>query len=55
MRYYVYDEEGMMMRCFQHRKEAEAYLQDGWTIQVKKIIKRDGYSVAILTLGEALI
>lgn len=53
MRYYVYDETGAMIRCFQFKHEAIAFLQDGWTIQVKQIVKRDGYSES-LSLGEAL-
>lgn len=54
MKYFVYDEDGRMMRGFQTRSEAESYVQEGWTIKFRKIVKRDGYSEALL-LGEALI
>ena len=54
MKYYVYDEDGLMIRCFQHKYEALRFMQEGWTMKVIKIVKRDGYSEA-LTLGEALI
>lgn len=54
MKYFVYDEDGMLMRGFQTRGEAEKYLQAGWTIKFRKIIKRDGYSEALM-LGEAVV
>jgi hypothetical protein len=54
MKYYVYDEDGCMIRCFRWKHEAIAFLQEGWTIQVKKVVKRDGYSEALL-MGEAWI
>jgi len=53
MKYYIYDEDNLMIRCFQHKQEALRFMQEGWTMQVKKIIKRDGYSEALI-LGEAL-
>ena len=54
VKYYVYDEDGCMIRCFRWKHEAITFLQEGWTIQVKKVVKRDGYSEALL-LGEAWI
>lgn len=54
MKYYVYDEDNKMIRCFRWKHEAIAFLQPGWSIQVKKVVKRDGYSEALL-LGEAWI
>lgn len=54
MKYFVYDEDGKMMRGFQTRGEAEKYLQPGWTIKFRQIVKRDGYSEALM-LGEALV
>ena len=54
MKYFVYDEEGNLMRSFQTKGEAERYLQEGWTIKFRQIVKRDGYSEALL-LGTALI
>jgi len=54
MKYFVYDEEGKMMRGFQHKSEADKYKQDGWTVKFRKIVKRDGYSEALM-LGEALV
>ena len=54
MKYFVYDEDGCLMRSFQTRGEAERYAQAGWTIKFIQIIKRDGYSEALM-LGEALV
>lgn len=54
MKYFVFDEEGNMMRGFQTRSEAENYAQEGWTIKYRKIVKRDGYSEALM-LGDALV
>lgn len=54
MKYYVYDEDGCMIRCFRWKHEAISFLQPGWTIKVIKIVKRDGYSEALF-LGEALV
>lgn len=54
MKYYVYDEDNKMIRCFRWKHEAIAFLQPGWSIQVKKVVKRDGYSEALL-LGKAWI
>ena len=51
MNYIVYDEEGAMIRSFQRKSEAVAFLQEGWTI--KRIIKRDGYSESMDILGES--
>ena len=53
-KYFVYDEEGNLMRSFQTKGEAERYLQDGWTIKFRQLVKRDGYSEALF-LGEALV
>lgn len=55
MKYFVYDEDGIMIRSFQTKSEAERYLQEGWTIKFRQIVKRDGYSEALLILGTALI
>ena len=55
MRYYVYDEDGAMIRCFRWKHEAIAFLQPNWTIKRVEIKKRDGYSEALVTLGAALI
>lgn len=52
MKYYVYDEDGLMIRCFQYRHEALLFVQSGWTIKFVKTEKKDGYEVA-KTLGEA--
>ena len=54
MKYFVHDEDGIMIRSFQLRREAEAFLQKGWTIKYRRIVKRDGYSEA-LSLGIALL
>ena len=51
MNYVVYDEEGKMIRSFQRKSEAVAFLQVGWTI--KRIMRRDGYSESIDILGES--
>ena len=53
MNYFVYDEEGKMIRCFQRKSEAVSFLQEGWFI--KRIVKRDGYSESFYVLGDALI
>lgn len=39
MKYYVYDEEGLMIRCFQSKSEAVAFLQPGWSYKFVKIEK----------------
>lgn len=46
MKYYVYDEDGLMIRCFQHKYEALAFVQTGWTIKFIKMEKKNGYEVA---------
>ena len=43
-----------MIRCFRWKYEANAFLQPGWTIQVRQIVKRDGYSESLI-LGDALL
>lgn len=55
MRYYVFDEEGNMMRCFRWKHEALAFLQDGWTIQFKKPQQRNLAAEMYAKLGPALI
>ena len=35
MRYWVYDEDGVLFRKFAGREEAEAFLQSGWTLYVQ--------------------
>lgn len=52
MNYFVYDEEGKMIRCFQYKREAIRFLQDGWTINF--VPQTSQYDKAI-TLGGALI
>lgn len=52
MKYYVYDEDGLMIRCFQHRYEALWFMQPGWTMKYVMLEKKDGYEVA-KTIREA--
>lgn len=52
--YEVYDEENKIIRRFNWKDEALRFLQPNWTIKVVQIVKRDGYSEALI-LGEALI
>lgn len=52
--YEVYDEEDKIIRRFNWKDEAVRFLQTGWTIKIVQIVKRDGYSEA-LVLGDALI
>lgn len=35
MRFWVYDEDGLLMRRFAYREEAERFLQDGWRLVVQ--------------------
>jgi hypothetical protein len=37
--YKVLDEDGIAIRVFPNRKEAEAFLQDGWSIVYIKKVK----------------
>ena len=52
MNYFVRDEEGKLIRCFQHKSEAKRFLQEGWTINYVPPISN--YEKAI-TLGSSLI
>lgn len=52
MKYYVYDEDGFMLRCFQHKYEALAFARSGMTIKFIKMEKKNGYEVA-KHIGEA--
>lgn len=58
MSYIIKDENGETMRIVGRQEEARQIVQArvGWTFKkvMQKIIKRDGYSEAIL-LGDALI
>lgn len=35
MRFWVYDEDGVLLRKLHSREEAEKFLQDGWRIAVQ--------------------
>lgn len=41
-RFWVYDDEGILFRKFDTKHDAEAFLQEGWTIRIqpKQIKKR---------------
>ena len=52
MKYKVVDETGMALRLFYTLKEAEAFLQDGWTIvklpRIKKKIDLTQFEDALI-------
>lgn len=51
MRYWVYDEDGVLMRKFYARADAQHYMQDGWRLVVQPkpaVVKPD-----VATYGEA--
>lgn len=52
MRYWVYDDEGKLLRKFAYKCQAQPFLQDGWTlvIQPKQRIAKP----TVETHGEAL-
>lgn len=54
--YLVYDENQDLMRVVGRQEEARHLVKshDGWSFKLRRIVKRDGYSEALL-LGEALI
>lgn len=54
--YLIYNEDNDLMRVVGRQEEARAIccLRLGWTFKVRRIVKRDGYSEALL-LGDALI
>lgn len=35
MRYFVYDEEGELLRKFWDKESAQRFMQDGWTLVVQ--------------------
>lgn len=55
-KFMVYDETGDLIRIVGRREEAiyMVSLRLGWTFKRQLVVKRDGYSEALL-LGEALI
>lgn len=52
MRYLVKDEDGLMLRCFQTRTEAVAFMQQGWSLVV---MPRKAKINLFDLVGEALI
>lgn len=54
--YLIYDENNELMRIVGRQEEARSLVSshDGWSFKLRRIIKRDGYSEAII-LGDALI
>ena len=52
MRYWIYDEEGMLFRKFATRDKAEKFLQPGWTLMVRA--KEKPVAPTTETHGEAL-
>lgn len=52
MRYWVYDEDGVLVRKFWDKASAQHFLQDGWrlVVQPKPVIKKP----TVETHGEAL-
>ena len=52
MRFWVYDEDQILMRRFWQRDEAERFLQPGWSLVVRPRTKRIVPTVE--THGEAL-
>lgn len=54
--YLIYNEDNDLMRVVGRQEEARAIccLRLGWTFKLRRIVKRDGYSEALL-LGDALI
>jgi hypothetical protein len=52
MRYWVYDEDGILIRKFYSRDQAEAFLLSGWRLVVQPKPKKHVPSVE--THGEAL-
>ena len=56
MPYIIKDENGETMRLVRRHEEAKQIIsvREGWTMHQVKIVKRDGYSEALI-LGEAHI
>jgi len=54
-KYLIYDEAGDLMRVVGRQEEARHIVSThlGWTFKLQRIVKRDGYSEAVL-LAEAL-
>ena len=54
--YLIYNEDNELMRVVGRQEEARHLVQsrEGWTFKIQRIVKRDGYSEALL-LGAALI
>ena len=54
--YLIYDENNELMRVVGRQEEARHLVSShaGWSFKLRRIVKRDGYSEALL-LGEALI
>ena len=54
-KYLIYDEAGDLMRVVGRQEEARHLVSThlGWTFKLQRVVKRDGYSEALL-LGEAL-
>jgi hypothetical protein len=51
MRYWIYDDEGMLFRKFYSKDEASKFIQEGWTLIVKPKHKKVLPSVEVY--GEA--
>ena len=52
-KYYVYDEEGFMLRWFYTKAEANQYIgSNAWTIELKKKLTQEDY---LAICGECLI
>jgi len=52
MRYWVYDEDGVLVRKFWDKESAQRFLQDGWTLVVQP--KHKQAKPTVETHGEAL-
>ena len=52
MRYWVYDEDGILLRKFWDKESAQQFLQDGWKLVVQDKPKQ--IKPTVETHGEAL-
>ena len=52
MRFWVYDDEGKLLRKFAYKCQAQTFLQDGWTLVVQP--KQRIAKPTVETHGEAL-
>lgn len=56
MRYWVYDEDNMLIRKFHMKEDAIKFLQDDWRLEVQpKVKKRDVLDEMMKDLGESPI